>query len=596
MKKVHGIGVICVMVWGSGATWAQSTLPDPTAPLQAKAGEKDFNFEAEVARFIDGLDKLDFDTHDTQEENDKAVAASPNDPKVYNKRGHFYFDKKNYDKARADYEKAAQLDPKWAEPHGALALLYRAQKDTKNALAEYGKAIALEAPTTEMLRNRGDYFAELGLSDKALADYNQAITQQPEEFRNYLWRALFYKGQKQLDKALLDYNKIVELRPTDDDYIFEQAETLRELKRYGEAIAGYQKALDLNPKRVFLLNEIANTYWEAGVPEKTLEFFNKGIATNDEKTQRYGYFNRGLVFYAQGKGKESVSDLSKAIEMETALRAAKGKEPMKDTAFAQAYFYRGIINGHKLSLLSKEADFAPVSDDATRAVQLDPTLIDQYKGVTATPGDENAKYSIAAMLAGASTAKPNDLELLLKLAAAQRNVNKPESAAQTYTKALALDPKSLPALSGRAEAYSHFARPYNVAGWTPAVADWKSYLALKPDDNKARQQLGIAQYNVGQTADGIASFQQVLATEKENAYAHVMLGLGKAISGDKDGATIEAQNYIKKLNPAETTQAKSNAGNATAHYPQNAAVKALFDLIPGGDDDADDDNAPLFFV
>ncbi len=587
MKKVRRSGVVSLLVLGSvsGAVWAQAPAE------QTKTGGRFNSF------FTDKMfDEMLADLQGTQEEHDKAVAAAPNDPKVYEKRGYFYFKKKNYDKALADYQKALQLNPKSVNVHEELALLYRAQKDTKNALAEYEKAIALEAPKTDVLRKRGDYFAELGLNDKALADYNQAIAQQPTDFRTYLWRALFFKGQEQYNKVLLDYNKIVELRPKDDDYIFEQAETLRALKRYDEAIAGYQKALDVNPQRVFVLNEIANTYWEAGAPEKSLEFFNKGIATNDEKTRRYSYLNRGLVFYVQKKRASALEDLSKAIEMETALRTAKGKEPLKDKVFAQAYFYRSLINGRKLSLISKAADSVPVSDDAAHAVQLDSQLAAQYTQDATTLLDiRDAKYAIAALLTGGAAAKPNDVSLLLALAKAQKDALNSKGALETYTKALTIEPKSLAALSGRATACANGARPYNADEWLPAVADWKSYVALKHDDSKAWQQLGIAQYNVGQTADGIATFRQILAGEKENAYAHVMLGLGLAINGDKDVALAEAKNYIKKLTPDETQKAKSNVGNATTHYPQNAVVKALYELIPGAADD-DDDNAPIFFV
>ncbi len=413
---------------------------------------------------------------------------------------------------------------------------------------------------------------------KTQEDYDKAVAAAPDDPQVYKVRGNYFSGKRLYEKALLDYTKVTELEPKNAPYLVAQGQILRLLKRTDEAIGSFSKALEIDPKSTSALNELGTTYMQTKSYDLALDSYTRSLTLKDDSMT---YLLRGQMYFDQGKRPLALTDLTKVIESETKRRAANEKGGLSDVWLAQAYFYRSFINARSLSLLSKDEDAVPVIADATKAVQLDPAASNGYlKRAAPMLGNMDAKYGAVALLAGASAAKPGDMELLMKLADAQKDTLNSSSAVESYTKILAVDPKSLAALSGRATASANSARPYHAENWLPVVADWKSYVALKPDDNKAWSQLGIAQYNVGQTAEGIATFKQILAADKENAYAHVILGLGLAISGDKDGALAEAQAYMNKLNTGESKAAKSNAGNANAHYSQNEAVKALFDLLP----------------
>jgi tetratricopeptide (TPR) repeat protein len=72
---------------------------------------------------------------------------SPGDPNViwaYNLKGNNYIDQQKPDAAIAAYQKAIELDPKWAPAHYNLGLIYYDQHKLDAAIAAYQKAIELD--------------------------------------------------------------------------------------------------------------------------------------------------------------------------------------------------------------------------------------------------------------------------------------------------------------------------------------------------------------------------------------------------------------------------------------------------------------------
>ncbi|BCM89216.1 hypothetical protein IAD21_01060 [Abditibacteriota bacterium] len=571
---------------GMGVAGAQTAVAPPAVPTDIKNLDNADTFDGVATNFLDfyNLDDLN-----------KAIAKSPDKATPYDDRGAFYLGKKLYDKALADCKKAVELDPKLLSAHENLARIYRERKEVANALLEYGKAIALEAPGTYNLGQRGNYLAELGRNNEALADYNKEIELAPEEEDGYFWRADLYAQLHQYDKALLDYNKLIELDPKDANYHLLHARNLSNLKRFDDAIASYSTALELNPKSTVAWNELGLAYWQTKSYDLAEEKFARALTLADGNTAGYIRLNRARMHYEQEKRGAALEDLNAVIEQETKART-QAKGALIDTSLAQAYFYRSLINGRGISLISTDSDKAPIIADATRAVQLDPSLAPEYLNRDRTLlGNFNARYTIVVLLYGAVAAIPNDIPTLLKLGDAQQNVFKSRDAIATYTRALALSPQSAQALKSRATAYGNAATPYESAQWLPAIADWKRYLAHAATDTEGWQKLGNAQYNAGQTAEGVATFRQMIKTNPDNALAHLMLALGLAISGQGDDAKSEVKIYIEIATDKEKQEAISAFGNATTHYPDNAAVKAIYDLIPDKTVPVNDgDNIPFF--
>lgn len=516
-----------------------------------------------------------------------AIAKTPKDANAFMKRGDYFSGQGFYEKAIADYQKAAKLVPGNVDPHDALIRVYDLQDNVAQVLAEYGKAVALTPPNTFRIRARADYLSRLGRNVEALADYDKATALNPRDFDGYLYRGGFYWKQKQFDKALLDYNKMVELNPTPSN-LERLGNLLNEMKRYDDAIESFIKALAIEPKDADTLNSLGLAYVGTKSYDLAQTRFDEAIKLAEgyytesyfAPTKASFYANRGLNEVRTKNWTAAQSDIDKSI----ALNAKAGAP----------YFYRALLTLKQTTQTYALPDGVETSitNDVAKAVQLDATLLDSvYEAAN--------EYSISfvkqvALLRGATQGAPKNAVAWAKLGDIQRS----KYAIGSYTTALTLDPKSTDALRGRAKAYYLSAKPYDdQEKFRAAIADWNSYFALKPNDKEALLQLGLCQLNASKIDDGVATFRKMIALNDDGtkAYAHVLLGLGLALQRKKDDATTEVQTYVKKTSVNQFKEAKSLFASAVATHPYNDELKAVAALIPDKTDVAPDYSG-VFFV
>jgi len=89
-------------------------------------------------------------------------------------RGEAHRAKKAFDKALADYRKAAELDPKQPAPHQQIGLVLYGQKKYAEAIKAYDAAIGLKGDDAEMYYFRGLSRSLLNQNAAALEDAQKA--------------------------------------------------------------------------------------------------------------------------------------------------------------------------------------------------------------------------------------------------------------------------------------------------------------------------------------------------------------------------------------------------------------------------------------
>lgn len=114
-------------------------------------------------------------------------------------------------RAERAFNRAIDLDSKWAAPHYNLALLYRSQQN-QASLAEFEAAAALDPTNVNLLAALGDeYFARLQFK-QAADSFRKAVALKPSDdgLHTKLGHALYSQGLQ--DDANREYQKARELR------------------------------------------------------------------------------------------------------------------------------------------------------------------------------------------------------------------------------------------------------------------------------------------------------------------------------------------------------------------------------------------------
>ncbi len=151
-----------------------------------------------------------------------ARKKKPNEAWIYTRRGFAVYrrNKKDGDKALRDYEAAVGADAKYYLAFRRLAEVYHDKKDYDKAIANYTQAIELavgpEVTSGVDYFNRGDAYYSKKEYDKAIADYTGALNcpLKPNEQKVvYTSRGFAQMNKNNLDEAIKDFDRAIDLDP-----------------------------------------------------------------------------------------------------------------------------------------------------------------------------------------------------------------------------------------------------------------------------------------------------------------------------------------------------------------------------------------------
>ena len=141
------------------------------------------------------------------------IKHSPASFIAFNNRGRLYERRGEFDLAKADYEEAIRLNPRYEKAYKNLAMVYEGLGDPQNAFAFYSKAIAVKANYFEALNNRALLSVKKGDNAAAMADYNAAITANPQYGLGYTNRSALFFKLGQLEQSREDCQQAIRLDP-----------------------------------------------------------------------------------------------------------------------------------------------------------------------------------------------------------------------------------------------------------------------------------------------------------------------------------------------------------------------------------------------
>lgn len=207
-------------------------------------------------------------------------------PLIFANRGNVHVALGHYEKAFADYERAATLFDKKdrlqiiggviiqkrdvegdlldktvthdviEEDTGKATVLFNMglvnelQKDLKEALLYYSKAIAVDENYVMPYYRRGMLYMRRGLFEKALGDFDKAIELKPDYAALYCVRGEVYRLQEEYLKALADFDSALNLNPQFGRAYFCRSLTLKKLGKDIESKQDFMrsKTLGFEPK------------------------------------------------------------------------------------------------------------------------------------------------------------------------------------------------------------------------------------------------------------------------------------------------------------------------------------------------------------
>ncbi len=174
------------------------------------------------------------------------LSIYPNSPLALGNRGNYYRDNSQSEKAKQDYTKAVEADPKRHATFNSRAKLYFNEGKLQLALQDYNKAIELKSDKGEYYGNRGATYARLGRLNNALQDLNEAIRLDPNHQASYLNRAAVLDQLGKYPESRQDLKTYLQNNPNDAKIWYNYALTSLRINDANEALTGANRAIQLN--------------------------------------------------------------------------------------------------------------------------------------------------------------------------------------------------------------------------------------------------------------------------------------------------------------------------------------------------------------
>ena len=248
-------------------------------------------------------------------------------PTAYVVRGAAFGQKKDYDKAIADYSKALQITPdyipalnyrSWVhaskanfdheladaaaevrlQPNSAGPCL-RARGHTKTrrtttlAIADASEALRLEPKWSGVFELRGRAYEEKGEYDRAIADESQAIQLLPNDAAAYNGRAWILSKKGDYERAIEDATEAIRLRPGFADALDTRADAYMRKGDFEHAIIDETAAIQIKSDDAILFTTRADIYRRKGEFDRAIADANERAADRSEACE--GLCDPGLV-------------------------------------------------------------------------------------------------------------------------------------------------------------------------------------------------------------------------------------------------------------------------------------------------------------
>ncbi|MCZ6701547.1 MAG: tetratricopeptide repeat protein [Ignavibacteria bacterium] len=128
-------------------------------------------------------------------------------------KGISYIAKGQYNQAISDFNRALEINPKYAEAYNERGVVYDDKGQYDLAISDYTKAIEINPKLAEVYNNRAFAYYAKGQHDLAISDFNRALEINPKFAIAYNNRGLAYYAKGQYDEAISNYTKAIKINP-----------------------------------------------------------------------------------------------------------------------------------------------------------------------------------------------------------------------------------------------------------------------------------------------------------------------------------------------------------------------------------------------
>jgi Flp pilus assembly protein TadD len=223
------------------------------------------------------------------------------DPKMaeaHRMLGVVYLDQGLKERAQGQYSYALDLKPGYYAAMAGLARLYRAESNRVRAEELVEKALVERPYDIEMREMLGELLWESAELDRALAELEKVVAVAPGNLQARRTLALIYAAKGATNDLAAELERITLLAPEDVEVKLDLGSAYQRMGDNSRAIGAYEEILKKDPRNVNALKFVGDCYRRAKEPDKAIAAYQKVLKI--QPTDPRPYFLLGAVYEESG--------------------------------------------------------------------------------------------------------------------------------------------------------------------------------------------------------------------------------------------------------------------------------------------------------
>ena len=174
--------------------------------------------------------------------------------------------------------------------HFNLGLRFQKQRKYRLAIEQYQRAIEIQPKFAQAYNNLGSVYFLSGSYPEAMEEYKKAIELKPDYAEAYYNLAMVCEAMRDINQAIDCYRMVIGIRPDHERAHQGLGSAYKTQKEYDKAAKEYQRALSINPHDPITHNLLGNVYILKGKVEEAITQYREALRLKPD----YKYALRNL--------------------------------------------------------------------------------------------------------------------------------------------------------------------------------------------------------------------------------------------------------------------------------------------------------------
>ncbi|MBR6163562.1 tetratricopeptide repeat protein [bacterium] len=442
----------------------------------------------------------------------KRVMQNPKDAEAHANLGVIYQKQKLYNEALAEYQKAESLNNRNVNTRLNIGTLYQEQKNYDMAINVYNSILQVYPNNTQALTYKAQCLKALGRNEEAIKTYQNVLGYEPA---NKVVRAELFeilKATMPTENVLQYLYQSVQAQPMDATTYYDFAYELHKANKINDAITYYNQTLKMTSEIPDCYVNLSQAYRQ----KQDLVSARKVIEDGLKKYPNNDMMKKQLATIDQETLSSHLNNAAKAIEKADYEKAiefySKINPPTVDSLIGIASSYQELGNSQK------------ALDYFKQALKLDPKNADLQYYVGTLYYNMNDYNSAKPYLTNAiklNSPQSEDAKKLVAYIDSVSAVGKLDSAYNLYNEgkypeAVALLNEIIKAVPDNATAYYYRGLVYDAqTKYAQAIKDYESALKYSPDFTLSYYSIAVDYDNLQKWAEAKSNYQKFVDSTKE---------------------------------------------------------------------------------